>query len=69
MNEPAGGWHWKCTAAPATPETIYGFALVDAASSVIYASQLIPVPIVIAAVADEIDIGAAQIVFVLQPWN
>jgi len=54
--EPAGGWHWQCTAAPATPETIYGYACTDNADAVTFGSDLFDPPIVITGVGDAVDI-------------
>jgi hypothetical protein len=64
---PAGGWRFVCTAAPATPETIYGFALTNNGGTALLAYALLPQPVNIAAVGDEIDLGAVTIVFVRQP--
>lgn len=66
---PAGGWRWVCTAAPATPQTIYGFALLDAALDTLLGVELLTTPVTISAVGQEIDLGAVTIDFVLQPMS
>lgn len=66
---PAGGWRFVCTVAPATPETIFGFALTDNAGAVLLGVELLPNPITIAVVNDEIDLGAVAMTFVLQPLS
>lgn len=69
IKEPAGGYRWECTAAPGAPETIYGFALVDNAGTGLLAVELLPEPITIAAVGDQIDIGNATLRMVLAPLS
>src|SRR5260221_9396342 len=54
--EPVGGWHWKCTVAPATAEVIYGYCCTNQAGTVTYGCQLFDTPITIAAIGDAIDI-------------
>lgn len=66
---PAGGWRWVCTAAPAGPVTVYGFCLATKTAAALLASQLLPTPIVIQNVNDQIDLGDIQIVFVIQPMS
>jgi hypothetical protein len=66
---PAGGWRWVCTTAPGTPETIWGFALVNHGATVLLAAELLEVPVAIANVGDEIDLGSVPITFVLQPMS
>jgi len=63
---PAGGWRWECTAAPATPETIYGFVFTNSAPGWSFCA-LLPTPVTIANVGDFIDLGALEMRFVLQP--
>lgn len=64
---PAGGWRWECTGAPAVPETIYGYVLLDNAAAVVLAMALLPTPVSIANVGDFIDLGAVTFTFVAQP--
>ena len=66
---PAGGWRWECTVAPATEETIYGYALLDNAAAVLLGIQSLSTPIAIADVGDFVDLGAVEIRFVLQPMS
>lgn len=58
--EPAGGWHWQATVAPATPETIYGWCVTDNASADTYGSELFDTPPVITAIGDAVDIPYAR---------
>jgi hypothetical protein len=65
---PAGGWRFVCTAAPVTPETIYGFALLDhTLAATLLAIAALPTPTTIVNVGDEIDLGSIPLTFVLQP--
>jgi hypothetical protein len=65
---PAGGYHWECTAAPATPETIFAFALCDNALTTLLALAPMPDgPVVVSAVGDIIDLGDVTMRVVFQP--
>lgn len=61
--EPAGGWHWTCTATPAAPETIYGVFLTDNASAVLYGTEKFDNPITITASGQGIDLPFAKLRF------
>ncbi len=64
---PVGGWRFVCTVAPVSAETIYGFALVDNAAANLLGTQLLPSPVSIANIGDEIDLGAVTLTLVQQP--
>lgn len=66
---PIGGWRWECSATPTDPEVIYGYALINDAGDALLAMALLPDPVTISQATDFIDIGAAQMTFVLQPLN
>ena len=66
---PVGGWRWECTADPAAPETIFGYALIDDAEAVLLATAQLITPVTIQAATDFVDLGKAEIVFVLQPMS
>lgn len=66
---PAGGWRWECTVAPGAPETIYGFALLDATLADLLGAALLDNPITITSVGDFVDLGAVTIRFVSQPMS
>ena len=66
---PAGGWRWVCTGAPTPPETIYGYALLDTTLATLIALAILPDPITIQAVGDEVDLGAVTFTVVIQPLN
>jgi hypothetical protein len=67
IKEPLGGWRWICTTAPALPETIFGYALLDNANAVVLGVAVLPVPITITSVNDEINLGAVKLRVNLQP--
>lgn len=66
---PAGGWNWKCTVAPAAPETIYGVAVCNLALTSTWASQLLPTPVTITNVDDAISIGDIRMGLPIGSWN
>ena len=66
---PAGGWRWECTAAPASPETIYGYALLDTTLATLLGAALLDAPVTITSVGDFVDLGAITIRFVRQPMS
>lgn len=66
---PVGGWRWTCTSAPTAPETIYGYALTDNAGATLLGVAALPAPVSIALVGDQIDLGAVEMTFVLQPLS
>jgi len=65
LNEPAGGWHWKCTAVTGLPETIYGYYVADQGDGTLWGSALFDTPVNITAINDAVDI--AFIRFTLPP--
>lgn len=42
---PAGGWRWETTGLTNLPQTVYGFALYNTAGTVLYASELLDIPV------------------------
>lgn len=66
---PAGGWRWECTVAPAEPQAIYGYALVDNAGTDLLGVAALPEAITIASVGDFIDLGSVNLRVVLQPLS
>lgn len=61
--EPAGGWHWTCTADPASPETVYGWVLTDTAGTTIWGSALLDSPVTISAAGQGLDIDQVRMEF------
>lgn len=59
--EPAGGWHWQASLAPAAPEVIYGYVVTDNGATVTLGSDLLPAPVTIQAVGDAVDVGEIRI--------
>src|SRR5262245_12419019 len=49
LKEPVGGWHWSCTAAPTTPETIYGWFVTDSTGATLLGSGRLASPVTISA--------------------
>jgi len=65
---PLGGWRWECSATPGSPETVYGYALVDD-GGVLLGVALLNNPVTIAAIGDFLDLGSIEITFVLRPMS
>lgn len=63
IKSPAGGWTWECTAAPAEPETVYGFIVTDNAGAVLIGSGLLPTPVQIADVDDGFSVPYIRLAF------
>jgi hypothetical protein len=61
LKPPAGGWRWQTSGVTNLPQTIYGVALMVNDLSSYYASQLFPVPIVLTATDQVIDIGPLEL--------
>ena len=55
--DPVGGWNWVCTVAPAAPETVYGWAVLDAAGAVLWKAELLDAPVEISQVGHQVNIG------------
>lgn len=51
---PIGGWYWECTAAPATPEVIYGAIVTNAAGALLFGAQPKETPTTIQDVGDSV---------------
>jgi hypothetical protein len=49
MKTPLGGWRWETTGVTNLPETIYGFALINNGSTLLYGTELFDTPIVLTA--------------------
>jgi len=69
MKDPAGGLRWETTALTNLPQTIYGFALLDNAGTVLLATELLPVPLALTEVGQEVTIGSARMTIVLEPLS
>lgn len=64
---PVGGWRWECTAAPGAPETIYGAMLTNSTGATLLALHKLATPIVVQAVADEVQLGTLKLTIASQP--
>lgn len=61
LHDPAGGWLFVCAVAPAATETIYGFALTNAAGSILVAvTEPLNDPVEITEVGDGVDAGTLE---------
>lgn len=65
--EPAGGWSWTCTAAPASAETIYGVFMTDNTNTNLWGTMLLPEPITIDDAGQGITVG--EITFKFLPTS
>lgn len=54
--EPVGGWHWDCTVDPTPAETIYGYYVTNNAGTVLLGCELFPVPVLIDAAGQGLDV-------------
>jgi len=61
MLAPAGGWRWETTGDTNLPQTIYGFALLDHAGTLLLAAETLPTPITLTGVNQQIDIGSVTL--------
>ena len=67
LEAPAPGWRWECTVAPGAPQTIFGFGWFNVDQTVLLGAAKLDNPIQIAAVGDEINLGAIKVRLVLEP--
>lgn len=58
LKEPAGGWLWECTAAPAAPEIITGIILTTDARAALLGMMRLPENVTIQNVGDGVLVGA-----------
>lgn len=67
IKEPAGGFRWEVTTTADLPQTIYGFALFNDDQTILLGVELLPVPITLNAVGQQVDLGSVKITVVQQP--
>lgn len=67
IKAPAGGWRWECTAAPASPETIFALALVTTGGADLLALGPLVPNVVISGVGDVVMAGDVIMRIVSQP--
>jgi hypothetical protein len=58
ISPPAGGWRWETTGLTNLPQTIYGFALVNNGSTVLFGSQAFSTPIDLNAINQVIQLDS-----------
>jgi hypothetical protein len=67
IKEPVGGWRFETTGVTNLPQTIYGFALLDSTLATLIGAALLPAPIALTEIGQEINLGVVQMRFVTQP--
>lgn len=67
--EPAGGWRFEVTGLTNLPQTIYGFALLTAASAALIAVATLAEPVDLTAVGQEINLDKLTLTVVAQPME
>lgn len=65
--EPAGGWHWLCTAITNLPQTIYGYYVTDTADTDLYGCVAFTTPIILTASGQAIDVANIRFTMVANP--
>lgn len=63
LNEPAGGWHWHCTAGTGLPQTVYGYYVTDHADAVLYGCARLPANVTITASGQGLDVDQVRFTF------
>jgi hypothetical protein len=61
LSPPVGGWRWVTTGITNLPQTIYGVALMDKTDATVLATEAFPVPIVLTAIDQVVDIGPLEL--------
>jgi hypothetical protein len=56
LPDPAGGWHFSCTASTGLPQTIYGWYVTDSGVATLWGSALFITPITLTAGGQGIDV-------------
>jgi len=69
LKEPAGGYRWVCTTAPATPETVYGWVIIDSTLGTVWWSELLPAPKTITNVGDFVEVTAILGFLQINPYG
>jgi len=67
ITAPAGGWRWITTGLTNLPQSIYGFALFDKTHANLWATILLPTPIVLQDVGQQIELGDITLTLVQNP--
>jgi hypothetical protein len=63
LEAPIGGWSFLSTTAPTTPETIYGYYVMDNAGAQIMGTALLDVPVTISSANQGFDLGEIKFSF------
>lgn len=67
IEEPVGGWRWITTGLTNLPQTIFGYGLYNEALDTLLGVTKLDTPITLQGVGEEINLGAIQLRFVLEP--
>lgn len=58
---PAGGWHWQTTSGVTNlPQSIFGWAVVDNTSAILYGTALLPAPLLLNSLAQGVDLPSVS---------
>lgn len=69
IKEPLGGWRWVNADASPLTQTIYGYCLINDAGDALLAAALLPTPITLTDIDQEINLGTVEMTFVAQPLS
>lgn len=67
IRPPVGGYRWITADAVNLPQTIFGYALVNNAASVLLAVETLPTPLTLQGAGEEISLGPIQMTIVQEP--
>lgn len=69
IKEPAGGWRWETSGVTHLPQTIYGYALLNNDSSALLGIAVLPAPLTLQEIGQEIQIGNVTMTIVDAPMS
>lgn len=69
VKEPAGGWTWACTAAPAEPELITGYCLTSTGGAETWGSDRLVEDVLIVGVGDMVSVGEVAYYLNKDAWE
>jgi hypothetical protein len=67
--EPVGSWRWETTGTTNLPQTIYGYGLYDNTLATLLGIALLPAPLTLQIVGQQINLGTVAMTVVAQPLN
>lgn len=69
IKEPAGGWRWETTGLTNLPQTIYGYGLFSNDMATLLGLALLPAPVQLSEVGQEINLGVVKMTMVDEPLS